>query len=186
MQRGGIVGSCRLIAWKMRAVSLVTEHYAPRRVSVCSTRINPVKNSTKILSAASLAIAMSFTSLTTAFALPLPLPKVPLAVSQLEEVQYRGDNRDLRRYRSGYYNGQRGYRDRRPGYRRYSDGFWYPLAAFGTAAIIGGAIANQPRADYGGSRHVQWCANRYQSYRASDNTYVPRAGVRASCNSPYS
>lgn len=153
---------------------------------LASTRNNPVKNITKILSAGSLAVAMSFTSLTTASALPVPMPKVPVASSQLYQVQYRGDDRDLRRHRSGYYNGQRGYRDRRPGYRRHSDGFWYPLAAFGAAAILGGAIANQPRANYGGSRHVQWCASRYQSYRASDNTYAPRAGVRASCNSPYS
>ncbi|NZD64547.1 BA14K family protein [Rhizobium sp. WYCCWR 11290] len=129
---------------------------------------------------------MSFTSLTTAFALPVATPNVPAATSQVDQVQYRGDNRDLRRHRNGYYHGQRGYRDRRPGYRRHSDGYWYPLAAFGAAAIIGGAIANQPRANYGGSRHVQWCADRYRSYRAYDNTYVPRAGMRAYCNSPYS
>ncbi|WP_244480300.1 BA14K family protein [Rhizobium sp. Root1220] len=109
----------------------------------------------------------------------------------MDQVQYRGDgdmrdNRDFRRHRNGYYNGERGYRDRRAGYRRHSDGFWYPLAAFGAAAIIGGAIAKQPRTNYGGSSHVEWCANRYQSYRASDNTYVPRAGARAYCNSPYS
>jgi hypothetical protein len=32
---------------------------------------------------------------------------------------------------------------------------------------------------------VQWCLSNYRTYRASDNTYVPRAGVRAQCNSPY-
>nr|WP_246617922.1 BA14K family protein [Rhizobium populisoli] len=150
-----------------------------------------------MLSAASLAVAMSLTSLTSAFAVPLPSAPAP-QVSAVENVQLyiqrdrnRGDWRDRRDYRDrrdvrrqGWYNGRQGYRDRRPGYRRHSDGFWYPLAAFGAAAIIGGAIASQPRAS-GGSSHVQWCANRYQSYRASDNTYSPRAGVRAQCNSPY-
>lgn len=158
---------------------------------------------TKMLSAAALAAAMSITSLTTASAMPVPSSPAPMA-SNVEKVQIiiqrdrdrrdwnnRRDMRDRRDWndrrdvrRSGWYNGRQGYRDRRPGYRRHSDGFWYPLAAFGAAAIIGGAIANQPRAS-GGSSHVQWCANRYQSYRASDNTYVPRAGVRAQCVSPY-
>ncbi len=43
---------------------------------------------------------------------------------------------------------------------------------------------SQPSTSYGGS-HEQWCANRYRTYRVSDNTYVPRVGVRAYCNSPY-
>ncbi|WP_309500815.1 BA14K family protein [Neorhizobium sp. SHOUNA12A] len=81
-------------------------------------------------------------------------------------------------------NGQRGYGNRRTGYRHHSDGFWYSLAAFGAAAIIGGAIASQPHRAGGGS-HAQWCTNRYQSYRACDTTDSPRAGVRVICSSPY-
>jgi hypothetical protein len=151
-----------------------------------------MKNITKALAAVSLTVAMSVTSMTSAFALPLPSP-TSSQISNVEQVQFRRDRdwrdgrdmRDRRDYRrDGYYNGQRGYRDRRAGYRRHSDGFWYPLAAFGAAAIIGGAIASQPRASSGGS-HVEWCANRYRSYRAYDNTYSPRAGVRVTCNSPY-
>lgn len=42
----------------------------------------------------------------------------------------------------GYYHGYRGYRDRRPGYRRNKDGLWYPAAAFALGAIIGGALNN--------------------------------------------
>lgn len=42
----------------------------------------------------------------------------------------------------GYYHGYRGYRDRRPGYRRHRDGLWYPAAAFALGAIIGGALNN--------------------------------------------
>lgn len=89
--------------------------------------------------------------------------------------------------RGGYYRGHRGYRDYRPGYRRYDDGFWYPAAAFITGAIVGGAIASPPRRvvrDYG-SAHVEWCYNRYRSYRASDNTFQPYNGPRRECRSPY-
>ena len=35
------------------------------------------------------------------------------------------------------------------------------------------------------SNHMQWCSNNYRSYRASDNTYQPFAGVRKTCNSPF-
>jgi hypothetical protein len=90
--------------------------------------------------------------------------------------------------RSGWYRGHRGYRDYRPGYRRY-DGFWFPPAAFITGAIVGGAIASQPAPrgyarDYG-SAHENWCYNRYRSYRAYDNTFQPYNGPRRECRSPY-
>ena len=131
------------------------------------------------------------------------------AATQVTPVQYwrrdRGDRRnfdggrrdfrrfdgrgDFRRlpprcgYYGGYYNGHRGYRDYRPGYRRYN-GFWFPLGAFATGAIIGGAVA-APRVYSGGSAHVNWCVNRYRSYRVSDNTFQPNVGPRRSCISPY-
>ena len=38
----------------------------------------------------------------------------------------------------------------------------------------------------GGSAHVQWCYNRYRSYRAWDNTFQPYNGPRQLCYSPYS
>lgn len=85
--------------------------------------------------------------------------------------------------RYGYYRGHRGYRYARRGYRHHN-GFWFPLAAFGAGAVIGGAIAND-RGYSGGSSHVNWCANRYRSYRAYDNTYQPYGGPRRQCNSPY-
>ena len=86
-------------------------------------------------------------------------------------------------HRNGWYNGHRGYRDRRPGYR-YHNGYWFPLAAFAAGAIISGAM-QQPRPAYGGS-HVAWCQNRWRSYRAYDNTYQPYNGPRRICVSPYS
>ncbi|HEV7245818.1 MAG TPA: BA14K family protein [Shinella sp.] len=95
------------------------------------------------------------------------------------DVGWRGD----RGYRSGWYRGHRGYRYQRDGYR-YHNGFWFPLAAFGVGTIVGGAIAND-RGYVGGGSHVNWCANRYRSYRAYDNTYQPYGGPRRQCISPY-
>lgn len=93
---------------------------------------------------------------------------------------WRGDRGDRR----GWHRGHRGYRYARPGYRHHN-GYWFPLAAFGAGAIIGGAIAND-RGYVGGGSHVNWCANRYRSYRAYDNTYQPYGGPRRQCYSPYS
>jgi hypothetical protein len=116
--------------------------------------------------------------------------------------QFRGDRREFRRGirdrrdfrrsvrrdrdRYGWYRGHRGYRSYRPGYRRHGD-FWFPAAAFITGAIIGSAINDRPRVVVrGGNAHVQWCYDRYRSYRASDNTFQPYNGPRRQCNSPYS
>lgn len=107
----------------------------------------------------------------------------------------------------GEWNGYRGAHGPRDGYRRGPDGWWYPLAAFAAGAIIGGAVAQPdddapppprdrmpppPRGAQFSERRVElspdhyaWCAKRYRSYRASDNSYVPRAGIRAECESPY-
>lgn len=105
------------------------------------------------------------------------------------DVQYRHHNRHYRphrphyrphhrpHYRGGHWHGHRGYRYARPGYRRYNDGWWYPMAAFTAGAIVGGAVSHPPR----GSAHVRWCASRYKTYRASDNTYQPTNGPRRQC-----
>ncbi|TIX94479.1 MAG: BA14K family protein, partial [Mesorhizobium sp.] len=48
----------------------------------------------------------------------------------------------------------------------------------------------QPRRIYRTQRlssaHVQWCYDRYRSYRAWDNTFQPYNGPRQQCWSPYS
>lgn len=125
---------------------------------------------------------------------PVPIERTSDIVKIQESWRDRGGmmNRDDRRwlrkrgyYRQGgysYYNGHRGYRERRPGYRRHN-GVWFPLGAFAAGAIIGGAIADRP-VRYGGS-HVEWCQDRYRSYRAYDNSYQPNNGPRRACNSPY-
>ncbi|UVK37104.1 BA14K family protein [Mesorhizobium sp. AR10] len=101
-------------------------------------------------------------------------------------------NRDFRVNRNfsgnnggAYWNGHRGYRDYHRGYRRHGD-YWFPLAAFATGALITGAIINnQNRVYRGGDDHVQWCYDRYRSYRAYDNTFQPYNGPRQQCYSPY-
>ncbi|MGF7006915.1 BA14K family protein [Aminobacter sp. BE322] len=153
-----------------------------------------------------LATSFAAASVVPVAAAPAFYPKAPEANSGIEQVQYdpywrprrvmRMD-RDDRRYRIVrrgdiyYMNGHRGYRDYRPGYRRYND-WWFPAGAFIAGAIIGGALS-QPRyvaPRYGvrayGDAHVQWCYDRYRSYRAWDNTYQPYNGPRRQCYSPYS
>ncbi|MFK0688183.1 BA14K family protein [Mesorhizobium sp. IMUNJ 23033] len=113
--------------------------------------------------------------------------------SDVQTVQYQewrrhrnfNRNRTFSRNDGMYWNGHRGYREYRRGYRRHGD-FWFPLAAFATGALITGAIINnQNRVYRGGDAHVQWCYDRYRSYRAWDNTFQPYDGPRQQCYSPY-
>jgi hypothetical protein len=89
----------------------------------------------------------------------------------------------------GWYNGYKGYPYQRRNYRYHNGyGLWFPAGAFIAGAIIGGAIANN-NGYYrggGGSAHVEWCYDRYRSYRAWDNTFQPYNGPRRQCYSPYS
>ena len=129
-----------------------------------------------------LAALTAFGGMSPSYAAPVLPSANPSLSSQVETVKYRGRDRD----RSGWHNRYQGDRNYRRGYRRHNDGLWYPLAAFGAAAIIGGAIASQPRATTGiNPRHYEWCESRYRSYRASDNSFAVRVGVRAECRSPY-
>ncbi|MGG7516484.1 BA14K family protein [Allorhizobium undicola] len=142
-------------------------------------------------------IAVLATSVSAAGAMPLS-PYAAAGVADqpglVQQVQWRDDGY----YRRpppppGYYGGYRGYREFRPGYRRHRDGYWYPLAAFAAGAIIGGAIASQPRPappppSYGGGinpRHYEWCQMRYRSYDSYSNTFVNYDGMRQQCYSPY-
>ncbi|PDT16292.1 BA14K family protein [Rhizobium sp. J15] len=149
------------------------------------------------IATAVLAAAVIVTGFAPSQAMQMPTAPQVEKSSAVESVQYRryyrGDYyrpgyRPGAYYRPGYYGGYRGYSYYRPGYRRYN-GYWYPLAAFGAGAVIGGAIAAQPRyvvpAPRMGSAHVAWCANRYRSYRAYDNTFQPYNGPRQQCYSPY-
>ena len=146
-----------------------------------------MKTTIKTGLSAAMAVAMFATSFVTAPAFAMPLPKADVSqTSNVEQVQYYGERRERR----GWHGGYRGYRHERHGYRRHSDGWWYPLAAFGLgAAIIGGMAAQQaPRPPVGVAMpvsHVRWCQGRYRSYDAYTNTFQPYNGPRQVCVSPY-
>jgi hypothetical protein len=151
---------------------------------------------------AGLSAVVTLSALVPAQAMPLNIapPSAENSTNDLVQVQYRRDRGYSRDYGRGYYNGHRGYREYRRGYRQ-RDGYWFPLAAFGAGAIIGGAIASQPRyvePEYrprpvyrpapvrGSQAHVNWCFGRYRSYDAYSNTFQPYNGPRQQCYSPYS
>lgn len=159
------------------------------------------------LSATLCAAAMAVSAVGTTTIATQAAPVVPQIRSELptsDVVQVRHNRRGY--YRNGpyyYYNGHRGYREYRRGYRRHND-FWFPAGAFIAGALIGGALADpgpryvdrpryverryyEPRRVYrrAGSSHVEWCYDRYRSYREWDNTYQPYGGPRQQCYSPY-
>ena len=149
-----------------------------------------MKRSISGILAAAMAATFALTSLSTVAAAPVFSPKANFAQSgDVIQVKEKWRRKNFhRRGNTAYYNGHRGYRNHRRGYRQYN-GFWFPLGAFAAGAIIGGAIANGNNYNNyngGGSRHVQWCYDRYRSYRASDNTFQPYHGPRQRCYSPYS
>ncbi|RWE45727.1 MAG: BA14K family protein [Mesorhizobium sp.] len=127
---------------------------------------------------------------------PAYVPLSQATTSDMQTVQYRewrrnrsfdrnfSRNRSFSRNGDMYWNGHRGYREYRRGYRRHGD-YWFPLAAFATGALITGAIVNENNRVYEGNAHVQWCYDHYRSYSASDNTFQPNNGPRRECRSPY-
>lgn len=155
-------------------------------------------------------IVSSLCAAIVAFSMPVTAPAAAMPVhrnlmehSLVTEAQHRPPPRDARRaqpprrdvyrasprrgfYRQGnyaYYNGHRGYRERRPGYRHHN-GWWFPPAAFIAGAIVGGAISGS-HGPVHSDAHLRWCYDRYRSYRASDNTFQPYQGPRRQCVSPY-
>lgn len=92
------------------------------------------------------AVIIGFTSVVSSYAAPVAPSQVQVT-SLVEKAQYREkrkhraerrhDRYDRYERRSHYdnrrerrWNGHRGYREKRHGYRRGHDGWWYPRAAF--------------------------------------------------------
>ncbi|MBX3596939.1 MAG: BA14K family protein [Rhizobiaceae bacterium] len=146
------------------------------------------------LCAAALSIGTAVSTAAPVAAAPfVPAPAQAALSSDVIQIRDRNWRRPGFHHREGraYYNGHRGYRHYRPGYRRYND-FWFPAGAFVAGALLGGALSapapvyREPtRRVYMGNDHVRWCYNRYRSYRASDNTFQPYNGPRQQCYSPY-
>ena len=130
----------------------------------------------------------------------------PTGVEGLVEVQQRRiyrDYRDRRRFdrrdrdRNRFDN-----RNRRPPvhHRRDRDRDRDDGPDLGSAllgAIIGGVLVDQfnrpqpvpvPQGNAGrylSQNHINWCHDRWRSYRVSDNSYQPYNGPRRICTSPY-
>ncbi len=111
----------------------------------------------------------------------MPIPVAKPIVSDVIQVDHR--DRFERQGNRVFLNGNRGYRNQRRGLRQYN-GFWFPEAAFLGAIIIGQALDGQHMGRRN-SDHVEWCSDRYRSYRASSNTFQPFNGGRRICYSPY-
>lgn len=134
----------------------------------------------KALTVTVISAGVALASLLPAEAMPTAFVGVSVA-SPVQLVDFRP-----RRDRPGYWQGHRGSRDYRPGYRRHNDGNWYPLALFGLGAAIIGGMATQPRVGVAmPSAHVRWCLGRYRSYDTYSNTFQPYNGPRQVCMSPY-
>jgi hypothetical protein len=108
----------------------------------------------------------------------------------------RGSNFRERRFSRNWDNGD-DWRWRRHHHRRHFRGGDAALLGLGLGLGLGSlAYGNyydpypryvQPRRIYRSSNaHVQWCYDRYRSYRAWDNTFQPYHGPRQQCWSPYS
>ena len=142
---------------------------------------------TTIVAAAALAVSLT--------AMPANAASIQFGDAQVQNAQFSfgfstgdRDSRDRfeRRGNYYYYNGYRGYRDRRDGFRFYN-GFWFPNSAFSFGFSIGGDRDGwRDRPSRSWSRHVAWCYDQYRSYRESDNTFQPYNGPRRECVSPYS
>ncbi len=136
----------------------------------------------KILAAAVVLGAASFTTVPTAQAAPLMVnPAVSGSTVNAEPVQYRrgpGFRQGGHYYHgSGYNRGHRGY-----GYRGYNRGYGVGPALGGLAAgaIIGGAIAGSQARASGGDA-VAYCSQRFRSYDPASGTYLGYDGNRHAC-----
>ncbi len=108
-------------------------------------------------------------------------------------------------FSAGSVSAQQEYGDRQVGIEAssYDDGSYVKVGRKGrrNTAIALGAIVlgtmlynqnqrrnnyrNNYRGNYSGNAHINWCYNRYRSYRAYDNTFQPYHGPRRQCISPY-
>ena len=119
------------------------------------------------------------------------MPLSPLANSHLNDgiIQVaQGDKKD-RRMRYDWNRKRDGNRCswRNDNCRHFHNGYYYETPWWTLPLIIGGSIAANNYDDDGGygSRHVEWCLDRYRSYNPRNNTWVSYSGQVNQCNSPY-
>ncbi|MBB4573256.1 cell surface protein [Rhizobium lentis] len=84
---------------------------------------------------AALGTLVALAAIPPAEAAPVPTLR-PAIISEAKAVQYKAH--------AGTWHGYRGYAAERPGTRRHSDGYWYPLAAFGVEPGATASVIRQP------------------------------------------
>lgn len=156
-------------------------------------------NIKNIVGAASLAIACSLGVTTNTSAAPIAHnPIASPATDLVTEVGGKIRIGFYQRHGIFYYNGHRGYKHHRYGYRKFR-GHYFPRHAFTARIYIGPRYVRphyvrpgyvrprhtRPSIHYVTQRHVQWCYAKYRSYRAHDDTFQPYHGPRRHCRSPY-
>lgn len=95
----------------------------------------------------------------------------------------------------GEWNGFKGYRHHRTGYKKHTDGWWYPEAAFEPGAHADSTTIKLKKTSQKSKKeeekpwlikaHVDYCTAKYKSYTSSDNSYQPYDGPRKQCVSRY-
>jgi len=129
-------------------------------------------------------------SLAAVTALPQPgqaLPAAPVAADRTEPLATPVHGDIYWRHGKPHWNGHRGFRHRRHGYR-YHGGYWFPHSAFSYGVIIVPAPRYAPSYEPTfqlTEHHYRWCERRYRSYRRWDNTFKPYYEPRKQCVSPY-
>ncbi|TKT80082.1 BA14K family protein [Aquamicrobium sp. LC103] len=108
--------------------------------------------------------------------------------------QWRGDRRDWRRDHRREWRGRdddrrwrrHHHRHHRPHYRpRPHIEFWYGGPAYRPPYYARPPVYAPRRHVRPAGDHYSWCASRYRSYRAYDNTFQPYYGPRRQCVSPF-
>ena len=139
------------------------------------------------------AMLLSGTAPASAVSLPSLTLAAPAETQIVEQVQRRGERRysrrDGRRHYDRHRHGPR-YSYRRPGFSHYYGGYyygspWWTGPSIGFGLTVPGVTLGLGSGYGGRSAHVQWCLNRYRTYDPGSDTYIPRVGERAYCNSPY-
>lgn len=95
----------------------------------------------------------------------------------------------------GEWNGFKGYRHHRTGYKKHTDGWWYPEAAFQPGVHADNSNAKPKKTTQKQKKedekpwliktHIDYCVAKYKSYTSSDNSYQPYEGARKQCISRY-
>jgi len=124
-----------------------------------------------------------------ATALPGFALAAPVDASMVEEVRKHKRSNRSRRHSRRYDRHRHGsrYSYRRPGFDYFYDGYYYASPWWvGPGFGIGVTVPVYPTVPqvYLPPAHIQWCS-RYRTYDPLTDTYVPRIGVRARCQSPY-